>query len=234
MAGFSSTSRTAYTGSGFPGFSATGNRAAIVPSAGKPKAPTVPAQSLTNYGTPLPTQTGAVNPTISNSVGMQYAQDLPTAYTPQQMLQMKTAATNVSAAGARGTNDRLRELMAAQGLSGSGAETGALSNAMRGANANLASQMSNIDISNAQTDLSNRYQKAGLLNQLTGMGQNENQFNQGLYSDLYKWGQGFDYNKQLDTTSNRQYQDQLDMMMKMYGMGNTGLQQTIGSGRIGS
>lgn len=112
--------------------------------------------------------------------------------------------------------------MAAQGLSGSGAETGAMTKAMLGSNANLANQMSGIDISNAQTDLANRYQKAGMLNQLTGMGLQENQFNQGLYSDLYKWGQGFDYTKGQDALSNQQYMDQLQQMYKMMGMGGYG------------
>lgn len=207
------------------GFGNTGTYAKLVPrgfGGGQTQTPTAPAQSLSNYGVPLPTQTGAVNPTVSNSVGMQYATDLPTAYTPQQMLQMKTAATNVNAAGNRGMTDRIRELMAAQGLSGSGAETGAMTKAMLGSNANLANQMSGIDISNAQTDLANRYQKAGMLNQLTGMGLQENQFNQGLYSDLYKWGQGFDYTKGQDALSNQQYMDQLQQMYKMMGMGGYG------------
>ena len=100
---------------------------------------------------------------------------------------------------------------------------------MLGNNANLASQMSGIDISNAQTDLSNRYQKAGLLNQLTGMGMQENQFNQGLYSDLYKFGQGmdfqnkqFDYGKSQDALSNQQYMDQLQQMYKMMGLNGSG------------
>jgi len=205
------------------GFSANtyGQRVALSPRAGlgnNKATTTAPTQALTKYGTPLPVQAGAPNPgSMYQSEDANQIRNLATAYTPEQMLQMKTAATNTNAAGARGMTDRLRELMAAQGISGSGAEAGRLQSAMLGNNANLANQMSNIDISNAQTDLSNRYQKAGMLGGLMNMGLNENQFNQGLYSDLYKWGNEFDYRKGQDKLSNQQYQDQLNQMMKLYG-----------------
>jgi hypothetical protein len=191
-------------------------------------------QSLSQYGTPLsqasqtmlnPTQ--LPNQNLYQGQDANYVRNLATGYSPQQVAQMKTSATNVQAAGNRGMNERIREMMAAQGLSGGGAETGALTNAMVKSNANLGNTMSGIDISNAQTDLANRAQKAGMMNQLLGTGLNENQqyinmdqFNKGLYSDMYKWGKQFDYGKGQDALSNQQYQDQLEMMMQMYGMGN--------------
>lgn len=202
---------------------------------------TTGSQSLSKYGTPLSqyseqmtTPAAVPNPNIYQGQDANYIRNLATAYTPEQMAQMKTAATNVNAAGARGMTNRIRELMAAQGLSGSGAETGALSSAMLKNNANLANTMSGIDISNAQTDLSNRYNKAGLLNQLMGIGLNENQqaigqdqFAKNLYADMYKWGNQFDYQKYLDAQSNKNYQDQFEMMMKLYGLGGNGYQAPV-------
>lgn len=197
---------------------------------------TAGGSTLSQYGTPLSQYSQSMttpmqvpNPNIYQGADANAIRNLNTGYSNEDMLKMKTAATNVNAAGTQGMNTRLRELMAAQGLSGSGAETGALTNAMLGANRNLASTMSGIDISNAQTDLANQYAKAGMLGNLMGIGLQENQqaigqdqFNKNLYSDMFKFGQQFDYQKYLDALSNNRYQDQFDMMMKMYGMGGGG------------
>lgn len=218
-----------------PGFGGYTTVKKLSPSGSQQQQPGA-SQSLSNYGTPLSqasqnmmAQTAVPNPNIYQGQDANYIRNIATAYTPQQMAQMKTAATNVQAAGNRGMTDRIRELMAAQGLSGSGAETGAMTNAMVKSNANLANTMSGIDIANAQTDLANQYSKAGLLNQLMGIGLNENQqaigmdqFNKGLYSDLYKWGNQFDWQKYLDRTANQKYDNQFDMMLKMLGMGGGG------------
>jgi hypothetical protein len=194
---------------------------------------TAPAQSLTKYGTPLPINTGATTPLpnqgLYQSADAEYIRNLPTAYTPEQALMMKTNATNVNAAGTRGMTDRLREVMAAQGLSGGGAEAGRLQSAMLGSNANLANQMSGIDISNANQNLQNSMQKGGMIGNLMNLGLNENQlaqqgnqFNQGIYSDLYKYGTNMDYQKYLDQLSNQQYNDQYQLMLKMMGAGGSG------------
>lgn len=218
-----------------PGFGGYGSTAILgTPKRGLGNGAANSGQSLSQYGTPLsqasqtmmnPTQ--LPNQNLYQGQDANYVRNLATGYTPQQVAQMKTSATNVQAAGNRGMNERIREMMAAQGFSGSGAETGALTNAMVKSNANLGNTMSGIDISNAQTDLANRAQKAGMMNQLLGLGLNENQqyinmdqFNKGLYSDMYKWGNQFDYGRGQDALSNKQYEDQLEMMMQMYGMGN--------------
>lgn len=194
------------------------------------------SQSLSNYGTPLSQYSQGMtapmtvpNQNIYQGADANAIRNLNTGYSNEDMLKMKTAATNVNAAGTQGMNTRIRELMAAQGLSGSGSETGALTNAMLGSNRNLASTMSGIDISNAQTDLSNQYQKAGMLGNLMGIGLQENQqaigqdqFGKSLYSDLYKWGKQFDYQKGQDATSQNMYNQQLQMMLKMYGLGGSG------------
>ncbi len=191
---------------------------------------------LSQYGTPLSGYSEGMtapmtvpNQNIYQGADANAIRNLNTGYSNEDMLKMKTAATNVNAAGTQGMNTRIRELMAAQGLSGSGSETGALTNAMLGSNRNLASTMSGIDISNAQTDLSNQYQKAGMLGNLMGIGLQENQqaigqdqFGKSLYSDLYKWGKQFDYQKGQDATSKNMYNQQLQMMLKMYGLGGSG------------
>ena len=208
------------------GFGSYGTRAKLSPGGfggNKPKAATAPAQTLSNYGAPINTTAGAPNQTpIYQSADADYIRNLPTAYTPEQQLLMKSNAANQQAASTRGGTNKIRELMAAQGLSGSGAETGAFTNYMNQSNANLANTMSGIDISNANQNLSNSLAKGGLMNNLMGLGLNENQFGQGLYSDLYKWGKEFDYNKYRDDQSYGQYQDQLDMMKKMLGSGGSG------------
>jgi hypothetical protein len=194
-------------------------------------------QSLTQYGTPLsqysqnmtgPTQ--VPNQNIYQGADANYIRNMATSYTPEQMAQMKTAATNVNAAGTRGMTNKLRELLAAKGMSGGGYEDSRIMSAMLGSNANLANTMSGIDISNAQTGLANQFSKAGMLNNLMGLGLQENQqaigqdqFSKGLYSDMYKWGNQFDYQKQQDTQSNNQYEEQLALMKKMMGLdGGTG------------
>jgi hypothetical protein len=168
---------------------------------------------------------GGTGGSIYNSGDADYIRNLPTAYTPEQSMLMKTAATNVQSAGDRGMTGRIRELMAAQGLSGSGSETGALTNAMLGSNRNLSSTMSGIDIANANQDLANRYAKGGMLNQLMGTGLDENklaemgrQFDVGQYNDLYKWGNETDYQRYLDRYSKGQYNDQMNQFLRMLGL----------------
>lgn len=220
------------------GFGGYNNRPKFGPTGRYGGGKTQPGQSgsLGNYGNPLSqysqTMTGPTqlpNPNLYQGMDANYIRNIPTAYTPEQVAQMKTAATNVQAAGNRGMTDKIRELMAAQGLSGSGAETGALSNATLKSNANLNNTMSGIDISNAQTNLANQYNKAVHMNQLLGLGLGENQqyinmdqFNKDLYSNMYRWGKEFDYGKYRDDQSYGQYQDQLALMMKMLGLGGGG------------
>ncbi len=198
-------------------------------------------QSLSQYGTPLSqfsqgmtAPTAVPNPNIYQGADANAIRNLNTGYSNEDMLKMKTAGTNVNAAGTRGMTDQIRELMAAQGRGGGGAETGALTNAMLGSNRNLANTMSGIDISNTQTDLSNQYQKAGMLGNLMGMGLQENQqaigqdqFNKNLYGDMYRWGSEFDYGKGQDAKSQNMYQQQLDMMLKMYGLGGNAAPQQL-------
>ena len=215
------------------GFGGYGSTAKISPRGIGGQQKPAASQALSQYGTPLSGYSQSMtapmqvpNQNIYQGADANYIRNMATAYTPEQMAQMKTAATNVQAAGDRGMTSRLSELMAARGLSGSGAETGALSNAMLKSGANLANTMSGIDISNANQGLANQYAKANALSGLMGIGLQENQqaigqdqFGKSLYSDMFKFGKEFDYNKYRDDQSYGQYNDQLAMMMKMMGLG---------------
>jgi hypothetical protein len=202
---------------------------------------------MNNYGLPLSQYSNGMgqrdipNRNLYGGQDANTIRNLPTAYTPEQLLQMKNNAANQNAVSAQGMNDRIRELMAAQGLSGSGSETGAMTKAMLGSNANLQNAMSGIDMENSRLGLQNQYAKAGLLNQLMGFGMQENnlaeqarQFNQGQYNNMYQFGKNFDYNKGLDDKSLQMYKDQLAQMMAMYGMGGGGSGNTPGFGGGGS
>lgn len=123
-----------------------------------------------------------------------YLRNIPTGLTAQQQLAMKTAATNTAAAGARGTAEKLKERMAASGLSGGGYETSALANALLGNQRNLQNQMTNIDLSNAQMDLQNQYNKGGLMQGLINTGAGMTQF----YGGLGEQGRQFDIGNQSD------------------------------------
>ena len=166
------------------------------------------------------------NGSIYNSADANYIRNLQTSYTPDQVLQMKNNARNLSTAANQGTELKLRELMGQQGMGGSGYEAANIYNQLSSQNKDLGNVLSNIDINAANTDLANKYSKAGLLNTLMGTGMDENklsemgrQFDIGQYNDLYKWGNETDYQRYLDRQSNNQYKDQLRQMLQMLGIG---------------
>jgi hypothetical protein len=170
--------------------------------------------------------TPTTNTDIYNSADANYIRNLPTAYTPEQQLLMKNSATDVAAAGQRGTNDKIREAMAAMGTGGGGGEIGTLTNSMIGGNQALGQNLSNIDVSNANAGLQGGFAKAGLLNSLMGTGmdqnrlnQNQNQFNTSQYNDLYKWGNETDYQRQLDRMNTNDYDSQMKLFLQMLGIG---------------
>jgi len=159
--------------------------------------------------------TAAPQPTSIQGPDADYIRNLPTAYTPEQTLLMKSNLTNQAAAQNRGGINRISEIMAARGLSGSGAETGAISNFLLNNARNLQSGTSNIDINNANQNLQNSLAKGGLINSLIGQGADLSKYYSGLNSDLYKWGTEFDYNKMRDTQNYNDYQNQFAIYMKM-------------------
>lgn len=153
---------------------------------------------------------------------MKYVKGLSTAYTPEQELAMKNRIRATDTAQNAGATARIRDLMASQGLSGSGAETAALGNMMRGQNATRQSALSNLDISNAQTDLTNQYNRAGMLNQLTNTGENARQFDTNANNSMFQWGKQFDWQKYMDQTNRQDYLTQLQDLYKKLGLQYTG------------
>jgi hypothetical protein len=178
--------------------------------------------------------TATPQPTAIQGADADYIRNLPTAYTPEQTLLMKSNLTNQAAAQNRGGINRISEIMAARGLSGSGAETGAISNFLLNNARNLQSGTSNIDINNANQNLQNSLAKGGLINSLIGQGADLSKYYSGLNSDMYKFGTQFDYNKYRDTQNYNDYQKQYDLylqMLKEMQSGGGGGGNTVARGR---
>jgi hypothetical protein len=168
-----------------------------------------------------------VPPPIAVNTGIQqqidYTKDIPNGYTPAQELAMRNRIRATDTAQNSSGMNRIAELMAARGLSGSGAEVSALGSMIRGQNATRQGALSNLDISNAQLTNQNAFQKAGMLNQLTGMGENARQFDQGQSANMYQFGTQFDESKRQYDQGRNDYNKQLDDWLKRNGLtGGTG------------
>lgn len=147
---------------------------------------------------------------------MDYLKNIPTGYTPEQELAMRNRIRSTDTAQQAGGVNRLREMLAAQGLGGSGAETSKVGDLIRGQNAARQGALSNLDINNATLNLQNQYAKAGMMNQLTGMGEGARQFDQGQSSNMYQYGTSFDEDKRRYDQQRMDYQKQLeDWLRKM-------------------
>jgi len=190
-----------------------------------PNAPALAGYNQPPAGNNTAVPVGGTNGSLYNSADANYIRNIPTGYTPEQMLAMRNRATNTAAAGTAGSNRRVAEMMAAQGLGGSGAAIAAQAGNMRSANRDLTAALSDQDIANANAGLQGGFQKAGLLNQLMGTGLNENQlaqqasqFNTSTGNDMYKWGSEQDYGRYRDTQSDQYYRDQLALMKQQLGL----------------
>ena len=156
---------------------------------------------------------------LTNAIN--YNQNIPTGYTPEQELAMRNRIRSTDTAQNIGAINKMREYMASQGLGGSGYEGSTLGGLIRGQNAARQGALSNLDISNAQLANQNEYQKAGMLNQLTGMGEQGNQYNLGQYNNMYQYGTTFDEQKRQADQQRNDYQKQLDEWKKQIGWGTT-------------
>jgi hypothetical protein len=200
---------------------------AYAPTTNTPGTNTTPG----NYGAPPATGTGTTTTgtpggNVYNSADASYIRNLPTAYTPEQVLLMKNNARNQSSSANQGNELKIRELMAQQGMGGSGFEAGNIYNQLASQDKSLGSTLAGIDINAANTDLSNKYAKGGLLNQLMGVGTDEEklgemgrQFDVGQYNDLYKWGNETDYQRYLDRLNKNEYGDQMRQFLQLLGLG---------------
>ncbi len=121
-----------------------------------------------------------------------------------------------------GGMSRIRDYMASQGLGGSGQEMGAIGNMMRGQAATRQGALSNLDISNAQLANQNEYQRAGMLNQLAGMGEQGRQFGVGQYNNMFQYGTTFDEQKRQAEQQRNDYFKMLQDWKDQIGWGSTG------------
>lgn len=214
----------------------------------KPKtvAPVVPSQTPpAAYQAPSVNYTPQVNPLITSAI--QSTQVLPTSFTPQDQLAMRNRIRATQTAQNQGNEMKIRDLMARQGLSGSGAETAAMGNMLRGNSASAQSALSNLGIENARTNLSNIYNRAGMTNQLTGMAEQGRQFNVGTQLDLsrlgeqgrqfdtstlgdmYKYQNNFDYQAAQDAQAKAEYDRQLRILLDQLGINSgTGSYSSLG------
>ena len=172
------------------------------------------AQGFNNYNyQPQGTSAGT-----SDAVNQQldYLKNIPTGLTAEQELAMRNRIRSTDTAQTRGGYNKIRELMAAQGLSGSGAEQSGILSMLRNQSATRQGALSDLDINNANMNLQNQYNRAGLLNNMVGMGEQARQFGLGQAADMYKYGTSFDestrqYNQQRDDYQS-QLQDWLDKL----------------------
>jgi hypothetical protein len=184
-------------------------------------------QQSTPAPQPLPTTT----PTgIANQID--YTKGLSTAYTPEQELAMRNRIRSTDTAQNAGSQQRISEIMAARGYGGGGGELGAMLDLERGQNATRQGALSNLDINNANLDLQNQYAKAGMLNSLTGMGEQARQFDTGQGNNMFQWGKEFDWNKAKDVNTQSEYQKQLALLYQQLGITAPG-SQPGGSARFG-
>jgi hypothetical protein len=215
------------------GFGIYGQRVALAPPK-KPGTTTKPSV-LDAYGKPIAQGTanqGTVPQGITDQ--MNATQNLQVGYTPAEQLAMRNRIRATDTAQTVGSTNRLAEMMAARGLSGSGAEVGAYGDLLRGQAGNRQNALSNLDISNAQLANQNIYQRAGMANQLAGLGEQGRQFNAGQYNNMFQYGTSFDEQKRLAEQGRSDYYKQLQAYLNQLGLpGATGGGNTGSYGRLG-
>jgi hypothetical protein len=193
------------------GLGSYGQRVALAPTnKQKPKTPSV----LDAYGKPI-AQGTANQGTVPQGITDQIAatNNLQAGYTPAEQLAMRNRIRATDTAQTQGGLNRMAELMAARGLGGSGAEIGAYGDLLRGQAGNRQNALSNLDISNAQLTNQNIYQRAGMANQLAGLGEQGRQFNAGQYNNMYQYGTSFDEQKRLADQGRNDYYYQLQQWL---------------------
>jgi hypothetical protein len=160
---------------------------------------------------------------------MDYINKISTGYTPEQELAMRNRIRSTDTAQTQGSMNKIRELMAAQGYSGGGGETAQIQNLIRNQNATRQGALSDLDISNAQTDLANQYNKANLLNSMVNTGENARQFNIGTQAadrrfnlgqaaNMYQYGTSFDEDRRRYNQEQSDYASQLSDMLAKLGL----------------
>ena len=189
----------------------------------KQQAPaTTTAENFKNYSA-VP-QATATPTGVQNQIN--YLQNIPTGLTPEQELAMRNRIRSTDTAQQQGALNKVRELMASQGLGGSGAEASRFADVIRGQNATRQGALSNLDIQNAQMNLANQYNKAGLMNNMTGLGEQARQFDLGQAANMYQYGTSFDEDQRRYNQQRSDYYTQLNDWLNNYlnggGYGSSG------------
>jgi hypothetical protein len=178
------------------------------------------ANNFNNYNyNPQGTSAGT-----SDAVNQQldYLKNIPTGLTAEQELAMRNRIRSTDTAQTRGGYNKIRELMAAQGLSGGGAEQSGILSMLRNQSATRQGALSDLDINNANMSLQNQYNKAGLMNSAVGMGEQARQFGLGQAQNMYQFGASLDESTRQYDQQRNDYQQQLQDWLDKMGQGGNG------------
>lgn len=225
MAGFGSSTKSAsqFWNTSKPGWQK--DKANAMAAYTQSRLPQKPPSVMDNYAPPAQ----AVPQNITDQIAA--TNNLQTGYTPAEQLAMRNRVRATDTAQTRGSTNQLAEMLAARGLSGSGAEVGAYGDLLRGQAGNRQNALSNLDISNAQLANQNIYQRAGMANQLATTGEQGRQFNQGQYNNMFQYGTSFDESKRQADLGRSDYYTQLNTYLQQLGLPTTGSARNGWGGR---
>ncbi len=157
---------------------------------------------------------------------MDYLKNIPTGLTPEQELAMRNRIRATDTAQSRGGYNRIRELMAAQGMSGSGAELSGISGMLRNQAATRQGALSDLGIANANMNLQNQFNRANLMGNIaSGIAsgtESGRQFDSGQAADMYKFGTSFDESTRQYNQQRNDYQQQLKDWLAKLNQGGSG------------
>lgn len=178
------------------------------------------ANNFNNYSY-QPQSTSAGQSALVNQQ-LDYLKNIPTGLTAEQELAMRNRIRSTDTAQTQGGYNKIRELMAAQGLSGSGAEQSGILSMLRNQSATRQGALSDLDINNANMNLQNQYNRAGLLNNMVGMGEQARQFGLGQAQNMYQYGTSLDESTRQYDQQRNDYQQQLQDWLDKLNQGGSG------------
>jgi hypothetical protein len=191
------------------------------------------AQNFNNYNYNPQTTSASTSDAINQQ--LDYLKNMPQGLTAAQELAMRNRIRSTDTAQTRGGYNKIRELMAAQGLSGGGAEQSGILSMLRNQAATRQGALSDLDIANANMNLQNQYNKAGLMNSMVGAGEQARQFGLGQAQNMYQFGAAQDEStRQYDQQRNdyqQQLQDWLDKLTQGSSSSSTTKKYTVARGR---
>ncbi len=182
------------------------------------------AQNFNNYNYNPQTTSASTSDAINQQ--LDYLKNMPQGLTAAQELAMRNRIRSTDTAQTRGGYNKIRELMAAQGLSGGGAEQSGILSMLRNQAATRQGALSNVDIANAQLANRNAYDQAGLMNSMVGAGEQARQFGLGQAANMYQYGTSLDESTRQYNQQRNDYQQQLQDWLDKLNQGNTATSTT--------